>query len=478
MSENKVVIGGSVIPSISDAPMDIRTRVNTIDDIYNIELPYIGMIIYVINEDKYYKIKTLKAKEIAGVLIENSLVDTFEELLMPNFTGALSLNRKADTEIGKYSSTLGYNCTASGNRSHAEGFSSIASGHNSHAEGQGCDALGLNSHAEGCETNASGSSAHAEGLMTIATGYASHAEGYWVYATGDYQHVQGKRNIEDTENRYAHIVGNGSEDFKFSNAHTLDWDGNAWFQGDVFIQGASQDDGLKLATEDMVITSQEKFQVSNEFIYRDKIVEMAKQILQDCIDGIAWYSQTYRTTEYTKPNTIKAGNGTGKIGYDETSLISCCYMHAGLDSMYAKSCSGGTLVKEIQKGGKMIPCNSENMKYILPGDILLTASGTVTQEQCDSLSFITTSHAAIYIGDNKIIHAKGSNYGIQESDMDYYLTNDNYFFVRPADLINTAFATKQYVLDSFSNYATEDMVIALQQEIAELRAIIEELKNK
>ena len=176
---------------------------------------------------------------------------------------------------------------------------------------------------------------------------------------------------------------------------------------------------------------------------RNKIVEMAKQIYQDCVNGKAWYSQPYRTCEYTKPVTIKAGNGTGKIGYDCTSFVSCCYMHAGLKSMYSKTCSGGTLVREIQKGGKMIPCNAENMKYILPGDILLTASGTVTQNQCNQLAFITTSHAAIYVGDNKIIHARGKDYGIQANAIDSYLTKGNYFFVRPADLLAADLAAAQ-----------------------------------
>ena len=37
----------------------------------------------------------------------------------------------------------------------------------------------------------------------------------------------------DTENKYAHIVGNGENETKRSNAHTLDWDGNAWFAGSV-----------------------------------------------------------------------------------------------------------------------------------------------------------------------------------------------------------------------------------------------------
>lgn len=189
---------------------------------------------------------------------------------------------------------------------------------------------------------------------------------------------------------------------------------------------------------------------------RDKIVEMAKQILKDGQDGKAWYSQEYRTTEYDKPVTIKAGNGTGKIGYDCTSFVSCCYMNAGLKSMYSKTCSGGTLIKEIQKGGKMIPCNKDNMQYILPGDILITASGTVTQNDCNQLKFFSSSHAAIYVGNNQIIHARGKNYGIQATDMDYYLSKSNYVFVRPADLLATDLAASQQSSSSSSGSVTEE----------------------
>ena len=32
---------------------------------------------------------------------------------------------------------------------------------------------------------------------------------------------------------YAHIVGNGTAEDARSNAHTLDWSGNAWFAGKV-----------------------------------------------------------------------------------------------------------------------------------------------------------------------------------------------------------------------------------------------------
>lgn len=99
---------------------------------------------------------------------------------------------------------------------------------------------------EGYRTIASGWDSHAEGNETIASGDSSHAEGYGTIASGWGSHAQGRYNIEDTEEKYANIVGNGNDHFGRSNAHTLDWDGNAWFAGDVFVGGSSQDDGVKL----------------------------------------------------------------------------------------------------------------------------------------------------------------------------------------------------------------------------------------
>ena len=50
-----------------------------------------------------------------------------------------------------------------------------------------------------------------------------------------------KINIEDTENKYVHIIGNGTAINPIrnaSNAHTVDWQGNAWYQGSVTSNGA------------------------------------------------------------------------------------------------------------------------------------------------------------------------------------------------------------------------------------------------
>ena len=134
---------------------------------------------------------------------------------------------------GASSHAEGNNTKASGMSSHTEGDSTTASGNFSHAEGNGAKASGGASHAEGSTTISSGDCSHAEGVYTTASGYGAHSEGNTTIASGDYQHVQGQYNIEDTENKYAHIVGNGEDDSVRSNAHTLDWQGNAWYAGQV-----------------------------------------------------------------------------------------------------------------------------------------------------------------------------------------------------------------------------------------------------
>ena len=157
------------------------------------------------------------------------------------------------TASSDYSHAEGFNTTAQNTCSHAEGNRTKASGLDSHAEGWKTIASGDDSHAEGWETTAQNICSHAEGRLTIASGDYSHAEGYNTTASGEDQHVQGKWNIADTTS--AHIVGNGSFE-NLSNAHTLDWEGNAWFAGDVYTgstSGTNKDSGSKkLATEEYV----------------------------------------------------------------------------------------------------------------------------------------------------------------------------------------------------------------------------------
>lgn len=206
------------------------------------------------------------------VLVGDNITDLMETD-DPTGTGKISINRKADTTSGSKSVAMGNNPTASGSfsvalgeyttasgessfaegsyttasgvKSHAEGSSTTASANISHAEGNNTTASGDYSHSEGSGTVASGKAAHAEGYTTNAAGEYSHSEGYYTNAFSDYQHVQGAYNIDDKNGKYLHIVGNGKDEGGSiipSNAHTIDWNGNGWFQGDVYVGGEHQDD--------------------------------------------------------------------------------------------------------------------------------------------------------------------------------------------------------------------------------------------
>lgn len=165
-------------------------------------------------------------------------------------SGLLSHAEGSYTEaIGDYSHAEGNNTTAEGTHSHTEGSNTTAVGKSAHAEGNSTEASGYASHAEGDDTVASNLQSHAEGYKTVSKGGASHSEGAGTIASGYAQHVQGRYNIEDTAKKYAHIVGNGEKEDVVdeqgkvitknrSNAHTLDWYGNAWFAGAVTSTGA------------------------------------------------------------------------------------------------------------------------------------------------------------------------------------------------------------------------------------------------
>lgn len=155
---------------------------------------------------------------------------------------------------------------AVGAYSSVEGRGGIASGDYSHAEGDGSTSSGARSHAENGATTASGDSSHSEGSNTVANGRSSHAEGFGTYANKKSQHVEGEYNILDTggggnstaRGSYIHIAGNGVDQNNKSNAHTLEWDGTAWFAGDVYVgstSGTNKDAGSKkLATREYVDT--------------------------------------------------------------------------------------------------------------------------------------------------------------------------------------------------------------------------------
>lgn len=194
---------------------------------------------------------------------------------------SISMNRRGS--IGVYSTALGSACVATGNSSFSNGLACEATGAYSTAVGKGsfatgeaalstglmttagreafatgryCEATGRGSLAtgnstkatgqyslaEGQSTTASSSYSHASGLGSVAKDTGAYAEGNYTIASSSYQHVQGKFNVEDASETYAHIVGNGTSTSARSNAHTLDWNGNAEYKGDVVANGCGSNE--------------------------------------------------------------------------------------------------------------------------------------------------------------------------------------------------------------------------------------------
>ena len=118
----------------------------------------------------------------------------------------------------------------------AEGGS--ASGFNS-VSLNGATATGIKATAVNV-TFAEGDCSFSQGYMTHADGYCSATFGGGTIADGDHQLVIGRGNVTDADGKYALIVGNapiGEDGYvdrdQASNAHTIDWNGNGWYQGTI-----------------------------------------------------------------------------------------------------------------------------------------------------------------------------------------------------------------------------------------------------
>jgi hypothetical protein len=165
-------------------------------------------------------------------------------------TGSAAIGYK-NTASNDFTFAMGIQTTASAPGAHAEGGLTVAKASYSHAEGFKSGSTGEYSHVEGIVCESSGQGSHAEGYYTVSSGQRSHSEGCFTEAASQYQHVQGKYNVVDSNGVYAHIVGNGTGKNNRHNAHTLDWQGNAWYSGKV-TTGAAPVEDMDLTTKKYV----------------------------------------------------------------------------------------------------------------------------------------------------------------------------------------------------------------------------------
>lgn len=151
--------------------------------------------------------------------------------------------------------------------------------------------------AEGPFSTIMGFSGHTsnDALGSVAIGNAECLAAYTVamghtVASGENQLVFGKYNVKDTENKYACIIGNGtdSSDAKRSNAYTIDWNGNAWFAGEV--------EGVKNGTTHKLSEKANEASVTNRF------------------DALPIKSLAGQTVKPTSDTSVTAAEGATIIG--------------------------------------------------------------------------------------------------------------------------------------------------------------------
>lgn len=198
-------------------------------------------------------------------------------------------------------------------------------------------------------------------------------------------------------------------------------------------------------------------------VVRDKIVALAKDIVQDHKDGKATYDQAYRTIDFKKPRR-HPGTFYGlknPICYDCSSFVSCCYLHAGLKSAYNGTCSGGTLVANAVKksGWSAWKCNDAGVAKAKPGDIIMDANSRVTETgNISNPKKYRTHHTLIYCGNGMVAHASKWAYkpnAIRYESINYYKNKGTAFFLRPYDI---AEADKK-VTPSESTGGTDETII-------------------
>lgn len=234
-----------------------------------------------------------------------------------------TIQGKIDENIasGQYSFASGNGTCASAANAHAEGYRTKALAINSHTEGNSSQVRfgAVGSHAEGAGTLITGGiGAHAEGRATTATATASHSGGDHTIARGVAQTAIGKYNIEDTNNKYAFIIGNGTSETA-SNAFAVDWEGNAEIS-------------KAIKTPSLILNGAQLARVGGDNI-NDGLVNAI-------------------TTSYSKPRFFAIGVGDNSAGWHDgetnasTSLLATTE-HAGLMSTYDKNRLSNVFVQRL-----------------------------------------------------------------------------------------------------------------------------------
>jgi hypothetical protein len=369
-------------------------------------------------------------------------VDNKMEATDPVGSGAFSMNRRPGTPIGRYSHAEGYDTEAHGDYSHAEGYRTIAKyGSESvsgsfnieepkwYIEKKDMSLAGFGHYYS--VVYSSDYTVSEDGVIILENVTFAlnsdvpigkyynfidfcerktdedgniYIEADWIIykkSTSDGERHEVLNSGGSNHGKYIQIVGNGTSDTARSNAHTLDWGGNAWYQGDVYVGGGGQDeDSKKLATESYVNTQIEAIptpDVSGQISAHNTATDAHKDIrllienLSDHTGGNVDLTG-YATEQYVKDYAQPKGDYLTKVpeGYAKTEDIPTKPEDIGAQPAgnYLTEVPGGyateefvtNKIAEAELGGKEVDLSGYAQKSELPTKVsqLQNDSGYLT----------------------------------------------------------------------------------------------------
>ena len=225
------------------------------------------------------------------------------------------------------------------------------------------------------------------------------------------QIVQGKYNVEDTEGKYINIVGNGEDENNRKNIHTLDWEGNAWYNGKVSQEGVPTEDkdlvtkgyvDGKFATSERV----EKYIEDNnkENARRDVIIDALANGRRRTIDYVDGETDLFYATEKDDIfiDKIEGETLVNVCDQEEPIAITKSYTventnHVALQGEYDGKC------RPVVYGNTLVNRNVEHDKSMVIGNAI-NESGTEVNIIGTANSEVEVSldgHTALNLGTKK-----------------------------------------------------------------------------
>ena len=246
-----------------------------------------------------------------------------------------------------------------------------------------------------------------------------------VYFSNPYSHV----GVSTKDNRgvYAHIVGNGNNEYDRSNAHTLDWDGNAWYAGTIKLGGTSYDDASEVALKSDLINIDVG---ESSFITVDELTD---------------YGAVVEYTESTNYNSYKIKVTKDFISPKQIIVV---------DTKDAKDTMVRFYYINPDASEKMIGMTTvyaNNYRYFTIENDYFVTSVSQTKFQIEVTDILATNRYYANIDKSTGVFESKNSYVLTSSDLALYYANTNSASESYEPASDYNLATKKYVDDALAN---------------------------